>query len=94
MGLRLMENSSFMESYVSKDPSLGPSKYLNLEERVFLGELLAVLQPFYDTTQLWQATDRVSLSLVYPAVLRLMEIMEIERDIPFNVPTPAGVIIL
>jgi len=88
-GDRVFENAEFMCKY-ARDKKLGEDMYLNVGEQRMLAQLLAVLTPFYEVTQLFQGTDEVSLSHVYPCILKLLDMMTIAKDCAFQVKAANG----
>ena len=90
MGERLMANYTFMWEHAGS-LGLGEDKYLSPLDIRVVGELLAVLAPFYKATQLFQTTDGAAISYIYPTILRLLFLMDVDQNASFDVPTPTGI---
>lgn len=75
MGKSLYDNHNYTLEFSYANPGntdccLSPADYQ------LLGQLLAVLEPFKDAMDLFQTTDSVAISLVYPELLVIIEFLE------------------
>lgn len=76
MGKALYDNHAYTLTFSYENPGTAAECCLSPEDYQLLGQVLVVLEPFTEAMDIFQNTDDVTISLVYPELLQIIKDLE------------------